>query len=1140
MRSKLLILVAFCLIAANSYCQVLQWNTYNTNNSGLISDDIRAAAFETNGTAWFGHGSGINRFDGVSWTSYNTFNSPLPFDQINAICIDNVNSKWFGTDEGLAKFDGTNWTIYTTGNSSIPDNRVKALLSDASGNIWIGTESAGVVKFNGSTWTAYNSGNSGFGSNSITALAIENGGTVWATGNGGASSFNGTSWTHYNTGNSTLPSNALLSVAIDNSNNKWFGTQINGLVKWNGSVFTNYTTQNSGLADNTVLAVLSDASGLTWAGTGNGLSSFNGTIWNTYRTNNSGLANNLIFCLAKQSASKLWAGTAQGASSFCFSFTPIVTATSTQLCGAGQSSILSTTAGAGLTYQWKLNGNNIGGATNTSYTTSAAGNYTVVTTNSGGCAANSTATTVTVNAPASFTQQPANVIGCIGSTAQFTCAAVGCGLTYRWQRLINGVFTNLSNNTTFGGTLTQTLTVSNVDASMNGWQFRCRIQGTYAPTLSFSNPALFTVNTTPDITLSNLPGAVCSPININLTSVIVTDANNSIGTISYLDNNLLPVANPAEVTQSGTYTIRKTSTCNVSDSAPVVVTINPVPALITSDPTPICKPGVISLQDNPIADSNNTTGTYSYWLDQALTLPVANPDSITLSNQFYVLKTTTENCRDTVGVYITIGTKVVVQPKNQSVCLNGIAHFDLEARGVGLSYQWQVSDASGLIFTNINNDAYYSGVATPNLTVTINGNIALSGRKYRCRIGTTCPNPVVNSAPKTLTVLPDAQVTLQPVDVTVCALTQVNFKIEATGENLRYRWQRQTGFSPWANLQNTGTFQGVTTDSLRVTAKAGFTQHQYRCIVFSDCANDTSFAATLYVGNTVIDQSLNETVCVADTGYFSVDARAVNIVYTWQQQIGNGVFTNLTNSAIFAGVNTSQLMIKQPPITMDGYKYRCRISGSCIPSVFSKTKVLNVVQNPSPIIITQHPANATLCENQGAEALFVVGAQAQVTLGYQWQYFNVQQNKWLNISNNAFYSGAKNDSLYVAAEPSLNGLQYRCAVLAYCPPFAVSNPATLTVDSCGEIPPAANGNDNMTIYPNPADQTLSLSFATTRTEALTLTILDNTGRIIEKINCANSMNRSLDVQNYPDGIYHLMVESQSGSNNHHMFIVQHN
>ncbi|MCB0695764.1 MAG: choice-of-anchor D domain-containing protein [Chitinophagaceae bacterium] len=83
----------------------------------------------------------------------------------------------------------------------------------------------------------------------------------------------------------------------------------------------------------------------------------------------------------------------------CSAFVPptasITAASSTSIC-SGSSVVLNANTGSGYSYQWSLNGSTITNATNASYTTSAAGNYTVdVTLN--GCSATSGAIAVSIS-----------------------------------------------------------------------------------------------------------------------------------------------------------------------------------------------------------------------------------------------------------------------------------------------------------------------------------------------------------------------------------------------------------------------------------------------------------------------------------------------------------------------------------------------------------------------------------------------------------------------------------------------------------------------------------------------------------------------------------------------------------------------
>jgi hypothetical protein len=94
---------------------------------------------------------------------------------------------------------------------------------------------------------------------------------------------------------------------------------------------------------------------------------------------------------------------------------PTATITGTNSFCAGNNSVLSaaaSTPGSGTiaSYQWQLNGVNIGGATAVNYTATAAGNYTVIVTNSFGCNATSPAFNVTV-----FANPLATITGIIHS-----------------------------------------------------------------------------------------------------------------------------------------------------------------------------------------------------------------------------------------------------------------------------------------------------------------------------------------------------------------------------------------------------------------------------------------------------------------------------------------------------------------------------------------------------------------------------------------------------------------------------------------------------------------------------------------------------------------------------------------------------
>jgi hypothetical protein len=292
-----------------------EWIIYNTSNSGLPDNDVRAIAIDGQGNKWIGTTDGLAKFDDVNWTVYNTSNSGLPNNDVFAIAIDGQGNKWIGTyGGGVAKFDGSSWTVYNTSNSGLTSNYVYAIAIDGQGNKWIGT-SRGLAKFDDVSWTVYNTSNSGLPGNWVLAIAIDGGGNKWiGTGGGGLAKFDGTNWTVYKHRNSLLPSDTVYAIAIDGVGNIWIGTLNGGLAKFDGvKNWIVYDTSNSGLPYNWVTAIAIDGGGNKWIGTrGRGLAKFDGVNWTVYNFSNSGLPDNYVFAIAIDGWENKWIGTVFG------------------------------------------------------------------------------------------------------------------------------------------------------------------------------------------------------------------------------------------------------------------------------------------------------------------------------------------------------------------------------------------------------------------------------------------------------------------------------------------------------------------------------------------------------------------------------------------------------------------------------------------------------------------------------------------------------------------------------------------------------------------------------------------------------------------------------------------------------------
>ena len=103
---------------------------------------------------------------------------------------------------------------------------------------------------------------------------------------------------------------------------------------------------------------------------------------------------------------------------------------------------------------------------------------------------------ITVNADAiSIKTQPKNYSGPAGSTAKFSVAADGEGLTYQWQLKKGSKWANL----TSGGATTSTMSVK-VDESKNGKVYRCVITNAAGNSIETDEVSITVKD--PDITIS--------------------------------------------------------------------------------------------------------------------------------------------------------------------------------------------------------------------------------------------------------------------------------------------------------------------------------------------------------------------------------------------------------------------------------------------------------------------------------------------------------------------------------------------------------------------------------------------------------------------------------------------------------------
>jgi len=284
----------------------------------------------------------------------------------------------------------------------------------------------------------------------------------------------------------------------------------------------------------------------------------------------------------------------------------ISTLGATTFCQGGSVDLLASSAPAGMvyTYQWRLNGAAITGATSSTYVANATGAYAVTITTNSGCSATSAATNVTVNPLPVLAANAGATTVCEGSTAVINNAQAG-GL---WSTANNTVAAiNATTGVVTGvnpGTTTLTYTYTNANGCTN--------------TVSTN----FTVNSLPSAVITaNGSTTFCQGGSVVLTA--------STGTSYLWSTGATTQSITVTTTQDITVTVTNSNGC-ASTSAPTSVVVNPLPlANITSlSANSFCQGGSVTLV--------SSTGSAYSWSNGAIT------QSITLTASASVTVTVTD------------------------------------------------------------------------------------------------------------------------------------------------------------------------------------------------------------------------------------------------------------------------------------------------------------------------------------------------------------------------------------------------------------------------------------------------------------------------------------------------------------------
>ena len=134
----------------------------------------------------------------------------------------------------------------------------------------------------------------------------------------------------------------------------------------------------------------------------------------------------------------------------------------------------------------------------------------------------------------------------------------------------------------------------------------------------------------------------------------------------------------------------------------------------------------------------------------------------------------------------------------------------------------------------------------------------------------------------------------------------------------------------------------------------------------------TNVTVTVNALPAITGQPANGNACTGVVKTLSVTATGTGLTYQWQADMGSG-FVNITTGTptnpggfIYTGQTTATLSINSVMATMNGYKYRVVVGGTCTPAVTSSEVTLAVNARPAISVTSSATCSPTTLTASGA------------------------------------------------------------------------------------------------------------------------------------------------------------------------------
>jgi len=143
-----------------------------------------------------------------------------------------------------------------------------------------------------------------------------------------------------------------------------------------------------------------------------------------------------------------------------------------------------------------------------------------------------------------------------------------------------------------------------------------------------------------------------------------------------------------------------------------VVTINPAPAVVITNPAAVCAPATVDITAAAVTAGSTPGLTFTYFTDAAGTIALATPNAVAASGTYYIKGTTAAGCSAIQPVVVTINPPPIVSVSSDTNNICKGAAVTLTAVSPGNSITWLNVGTGNSVVVNPLTTTTYTAQAT--------------------------------------------------------------------------------------------------------------------------------------------------------------------------------------------------------------------------------------------------------------------------------------------------------------------------------------------------------------------------------------------------------------------------------------------